>query len=83
MHFAHLDHSDRLQRVAALLADGRERSTLEIIEQAHVCAVNSVVAELRANGIEIHCRRVGDVWFYWRPQAPSNQQSPISNQQSP
>jgi hypothetical protein len=68
MHSARLDHSDRLQRVAALLADGREYSTLEIIEQARVCAVNSIIAELRANGIAIHCRRVGDVWFYWRPK---------------
>ena len=58
MHAASLDRSDRLQRVLALLADGRERSTLEIVEGARVCAVNSIVAELRANGCDIPCRQI-------------------------
>lgn len=64
MHAARLDHSDRLQRVAALLADGVPRSTLEIICGAHVCAVNSIAAELRMNGVAVACQRVGDVWLY-------------------
>ncbi len=67
MHAARLDHSPRLQRVADLLADGREYSTREISRQADVYAVNSIVAELRANGLEILCRRCGDVWVYWQP----------------
>lgn len=65
MHAARLEHSPRLQRVADLLADGREYSTLEIIQAAGVCAVNSIIAELRANGFSILCRRCGDVWVYW------------------
>lgn len=64
MHAARIDHSPRLQRVVDLLADGREHSTMEIIDAARVCAVNSVIAELRVNGIHIVCRRVGDVWYY-------------------
>ena len=50
MNHARLDRSKRLQRVHALLADCREYSTLEIARQARVCAVNSVISELRANG---------------------------------
>lgn len=64
---ANLATSARLQRVADLLADGREHTTLEIIQAAQVCAVNSIVAELRANGLTILCRRCGDVWVYWQP----------------
>jgi hypothetical protein len=60
--------SPRLQRVLRLLADGRPHTTRSIVRQAHVVAVNAVVAELRAHGAEIHCerRRVGDAWrFYY------------------
>lgn len=57
MHNASLESSPRLQRVLELLLDGRERSTLEIIAQARVCAVNSCVAELRENGFAIGCRQ--------------------------
>ncbi len=68
MHAASLDSSPRLQQALDLLLDGRERSTLEIIAGARVCAVNSVIAELRANGFEIRCRQASDrggrVWLY-------------------
>ncbi|MEZ5571200.1 MAG: hypothetical protein R3E64_04175 [Halioglobus sp.] len=64
MHAAQIHKSERLQRVDALLADGNPHSTMEIIEAANVCAVNSIVAELRANGRTISCQRVDDVWFY-------------------
>lgn len=66
MKAARLSSSERLQRVADLLADGREYSTLDIVIGAGVCAVNSCVAELRANGIAVACRRQGDVWYYRR-----------------
>ncbi|MGB5147478.1 MAG: hypothetical protein WBN86_10175 [Porticoccaceae bacterium] len=68
MHAARLAHSARLQRVAALLADGRRYSTLEIVLLAAVCAVNSCIAELRANGVPIRCWREGDVWYYQQEQ---------------
>ena len=64
MHAARIEDSPRLQRVAALLADGAEHSTLDIVAGAGVCAVNSIVAELRENGLQIACVRRGDVWFY-------------------
>lgn len=66
MKAASIDKSERLRRVDDLLADGAERSTLEIIQQAGVVAVNSIVSELRANGREIHCRRLGSRWLYRR-----------------
>ena len=64
MNAATLENSDRLRRVLAVLADGNERTTLDIIAYARVCAVNSCIAELRANGLDISCRRQGDLWYY-------------------
>ena len=64
MKAARLENSARLKRVADLLADGREYSTLDIIMGAGVCAVNSCVAELRDIGFIITCRREGNLWFY-------------------
>lgn len=64
MNAANLDKSDRLQRVLKLLKKGGEFTTLDIVMQAHVCAVNSVVAELRQHGYNINCQRRGDKWFY-------------------
>ena len=49
--------SPRLQRVLALLKDGKPHTTREIVRKAHVVAVNSCIAELRANGAEILCTR--------------------------
>ena len=68
MHAASLDSSPRLQRVLDLLLDGQERSTLEIVMGAQVCAVNSCIAELRDNGFAINCRQLSEsgerVWLY-------------------
>jgi hypothetical protein len=68
MNAARIEKSDRLQRVDALLSDGREYSTLDICIGANVCAVNSAIAELRAhpNNRQISCRRTGDIWLYRR-----------------
>jgi hypothetical protein len=68
-HAARISSSDRLQRVDALLADGREYSTLEIIQACEVCAVNSIIDELRANGRVIACRREKNRWLYRRADA--------------
>lgn len=65
MHHAKLENSPRLQRVARILhRHKRPLSTMEIIAKAGVCAVNSAIAELRANGIQIKCWRSGGVWYY-------------------
>lgn len=68
MHAAAIERSERLQKTLAVLADGAEHSTLDISHSAGVCAVNSCVAELRANGHVILCRRVfragRHIWLY-------------------
>ena len=56
MHAARLSRSPRLRRVHELLIDGREHSTRDIVRAAHVCAVNSCIAELRENGAVIEGR---------------------------
>lgn len=71
MKAARLENSARLRRVADLLADGREYSTLDIIIGAGVCAVNSCVAELRDNGLDVRCRREGSIWRYRLERAPA------------
>ena len=64
-HSAQLSKSDRLQRVLKYLKDSRqERSTMDIIKAVNVCAVNSIISELRDNGIAIDCRRDGNIWLY-------------------
>jgi hypothetical protein len=41
-----------------LLSNGREYSTMQIITQAGIAAVNSAIHELRCNDIPINCRQV-------------------------
>jgi hypothetical protein len=61
MHHARIDKSERLQRVLALLRDGAWHTTRNIVFGAEVMAVNSVVAELRANGYIIECESVSGI----------------------
>ena len=65
LHAAKLEKSDRLQRVHKYLkgCDG-EKSTRDIVQAANVLAVNSIISELRDNGIAIDCRRNGSRWLY-------------------
>ena len=69
MHAAKLARSPRLQSVRDALADGKWHSTRDIIRETGVCAVNSCVAELRANGVRIDCiqqpgQKGGRVFLY-------------------
>lgn len=64
MNAANIENSNRLQRVLDLLKRGGEYTTLEIIQKAGVCAVNSIISELRQNGYQINCQRRADKWFY-------------------
>jgi hypothetical protein len=59
IHSAKIENSPRLQRVHQLLSDGRWHSTREISRGADVCAVNSIITELRANNYDIVSRCVG------------------------
>lgn len=76
MHAAKLARSGRLQRVYGVLSDGRWHSTQEIVLAAQVCAVNSIISELRANGCSIDCRQApsehGRVWLYRLSLEPSS-----------
>ena len=42
MNAASIESSDRLNRVLELLSQGGEFTTLDIIKEANVCAVNSI-----------------------------------------
>ncbi len=72
MHAARIERSARLQRVLAVLDGGGWHSTMDIVREAGVCAVNSCISELRDNGKDITCRQVteppllggGRVWEY-------------------
>lgn len=64
MNAASLETSKRLQRVDKLLSDGKEHSTLDIVQRASVCAVNSIIAELRENGRIIRSERKAGIWYY-------------------
>jgi uridine phosphorylase len=68
MRAAQIARSARLRRVHEFLRDGQERSTLEIVTGAGVCAVSPCISELRQQGAEIECRveTSGDVrrWLY-------------------
>jgi hypothetical protein len=64
MHAAKLSISPRLQRTFKVLLDGKEHTTRDLIRKASICAVNSVIAELKENGINITCERRGDLWYY-------------------
>lgn len=57
MHAARIEDSPRLQKVRDFLRR-RPATTLEIVQGCGVCAVNSIIAELRANGFVIDCSAV-------------------------
>lgn len=56
---AKIETSRRLQSVMDVLRDGNWHGTREIMRTADVCAVNSIITELRANDIAIVTRCVG------------------------
>lgn len=66
MNYARIHASPRLQRVLNLLRDGVPRTTREIVQAADVCAVNSIISELRANGFDIICKPVSRGRFEYR-----------------
>ena len=77
-HAANAENSPRLQRVLAVLKDGLEHSTYEILHKAQVCAVNTDIHELRQNGYDIPPATRHNGRFYYQlnstvgvPPAPS------------
>ena len=60
MHAGNLETSERLQSVFALLSDGKEHTTRDIIDNSLATAVSAAISELRDNGCIIHCRQEGN-----------------------
>jgi hypothetical protein len=58
MHAANIDDSPRLLKVRDFLRRVAAATTLEIIRACDVCAVNSIISELRINGYHITCTAV-------------------------
>jgi hypothetical protein len=64
MNYANIEKSLRLQKVITVLKDKKWHSTMNIIKRADVCAVNSIITELRLNGFDIKCKREANKWLY-------------------
>ena len=64
MNYANIEKSLRLQKVITVLKDKKWHSTMDIIKRAEVCAVNSIITELRLNGFDIKCKRDANKWLY-------------------
>lgn len=66
--------SPRLQRVLAVLSDGRPHTTRDIVRRGRVMAVNACISELRHHGAAITCdvRRVNGArrFYYTMTRAP-------------
>lgn len=58
MHAAKTEDSPRLQKVRDFLRRKGSATTREISKECDVYAVNSIVAELRANGFTVDCNPV-------------------------
>lgn len=83
MRSARLASSPRLRRTLDVLERARTAdgggwlTTRQLVRRASICAVNSVVAELRDNGCTILCRVETDAtgrrrWRYRLEAAPAN-----------
>lgn len=57
MNHARLESSARLRRLAVALGKRQWLTTRDIVRAARIMAVSAAVAELRANGWSILCRR--------------------------
>lgn len=82
MHAARLSTSERLQRTLGVLCAARTAmpsrgwlSTRTLISRANICAVNSVIAELRENGVAVESKQsmAGDRprWSYRVESVPA------------
>lgn len=65
--------SPRLARVHQYLLDGGWHGTREIISTCDVCAVNTIIAELRDNGLRIDTRCTGKGRYEYRLALGSSQ----------
>jgi hypothetical protein len=74
MHYAKIENSPRLQRALKTLKSRWDYvddeyawwSTRELIDYSHICAVNSAISELRANGYDIECKCITKGLYWYR-----------------
>jgi len=71
--------SARLSRVYRYLQDGHWHGTREIVRICDVCAVNTIIAELRDNGICIETRCVGQGRYEYRLAVGARHAVPLLN----
>lgn len=65
MHAAKLNKSDRLRRVLRVLkTHKRPLTTREVMDKSNTCALSACISELREQGKDIKCWRVGGLWYY-------------------
>ena len=76
IHAAKPATSPRLQRVLAVLKDGKPHSSMAIMLQADTVAPSTCVAELRANGAVISCEQRNKNgqrrWYFTMTKGPDN-----------
>ena len=65
-HAAKLGTSTRLQKVMAVLEDGRWHGTFDIMSKTKLCAVGSAISELRANYKNIETRCIGQGLYEYK-----------------
>ena len=64
MNAASLDRSARLARVLKVLKRRKESTTLQIMDEARVCAVSACISEIRQQGYPISCQRRQGLYYY-------------------
>jgi hypothetical protein len=65
MNYAKLETSHRLRNVFKVLnRNSKPQSTMDLIKKSGHCAINSIISELRENGVKINCTRSGNAWYY-------------------
>lgn len=69
-HYAHINTSERLQRIMLVLKDGKPHTTLEIQNKARVCAVGAAMQEIKAGGYRVECSRRKDRAFEYVLKGP-------------
>ena len=64
---AHIETSPRLQRLMRYLKTQADWvSTWELVHNVNLCAVNTAISELRANNIDVECRKVRNGVYQYR-----------------
>lgn len=66
MNSAKLKTSARLKAVDKFLSDRRPHSTRDIIRATGMCAINSIISELRRNGRTINGHWHNRAYYYRR-----------------